>query len=196
MQTSSEKTPPPPRNNVIKNPVAFPSNDRSTTARIARRLVRVPARDVQRCTYVRAAGIFMRSVGNLHEILMTDHEDVSRSRPPLPAHVRITTIDDNNYQLRPRGISISPFPFYLRTCTITLSLSLSLSASLHRERATERERECTYERKRGGLVIIARLPGHITVKNHRSPPLTTVISIHLASCVTTPWTDFRGRTDD
>ena len=139
MQTSSEKTPPPPRNNVIKNPVAFPSNDRSTTARIARRLVRVPARDVQRCTYVRAAGIFMRSVGNLHEILMTDHEDVSRSRPPLPAHVRITTIDDNNYQLRPRGISISPFPFYLRTCTITLSLSLSLLLCTVKEQQREKE---------------------------------------------------------
>lgn len=41
---------------------------------------------------------------------MTGHEDISRSRPPLSAHVRITTIDDNNYQPRTRGISISPHP--------------------------------------------------------------------------------------
>ena len=73
---------------TIKSPVVFPSNDRPTTTRIARRLVRVPARRATAyvrtyvCMYVRAAGIFMRSVGNLHEILMTDHEDVSRSRPP------------------------------------------------------------------------------------------------------------------
>lgn len=96
-------------------------------------------------------GIFMRSIGNLHEILMTGHEDISRSRPPLPAHVRITTIDDNNYQPRTRGISISPPP------------SSPLAAHILGVWSKARERET-----KGRLVIIARLPGRITVKNHRS----------------------------
>lgn len=75
----------------------FPSNDR---------------RSRLNATHPRARGysgnFYEVSIGNLHEILMTDHEDISRSRPPLPAHVRITTVDDNNYQPRTHGISISP----------------------------------------------------------------------------------------
>lgn len=80
-------------------------------------------------------GIFMRSIGNLHEILMTGHEDISRSRPPLPTHVRITTIDDNNYQPRTRGISISPPhpPF--------LSPLIYSEYEVKREKKRERERD-------------------------------------------------------